>query len=246
MDGEIDLLIVGARLVFSFYKKEAELAAISAQCEVGKGGCMGVVPARPGRFWREAVTIGSARCDHRRALFHGAVIQRIDCQPVPVHNVVDVAGIGNIDRDRDAFAQAQQRSGYLPVIGQGPNVNALADLEIRLLDAQAVVGLCLRSRRLAECEGSMACNDSPASSTPADERKLLRFMNPLFRNRELQRLSLPCFLHENAPVALWEISVYTGEASSQGREVWATGRKLRRWSAHGPSSKRAARCSGVP
>ena len=56
-------------------------------------------------------------------------------------NVVDVAGIRDIDGDRNPFAKPQQRSGNLSVIGKGLDLDAFANLESRLFDAQAMVGL---------------------------------------------------------------------------------------------------------
>src|ERR1700678_2906756 len=107
MNGEVDLLVVVRGLVFSIDQQKAELSAVSAGCEVVEGSCMGVIPACARRLWRVGVSQRGAWRNHWRALFHRAVIERIDGQSMPMHEIRSGTCIGHIDSYRCAFAQPQ-------------------------------------------------------------------------------------------------------------------------------------------
>ncbi len=118
------------------------------------GAGVGVIPARAGGPGREVVAVGCAGIDHRRAFFHGAVVERVDGQAVPVDDVGFSRGVGDVDGDGHAFAQMEQRPGHLAVVCDRFHRDARTDVERGGLDAQYVVGfaggLLLRRQQAAE------------------------------------------------------------------------------------------------
>ena len=107
VDRQKNLLVVVAGIAWAVDQQEPELAGVSSDAEVRAGAGVGVISARSGGVRREAVPQVPARWDHGRAFFHGAVVQRVGCQPVPVHDVGGFSGIGYVDGDGHALAEAQ-------------------------------------------------------------------------------------------------------------------------------------------
>jgi len=82
----------------------------------------------------------AAGSNHGRAFLHGAVVQRVGSKSVPVHEVGAVGCVGDVDGDGHALAEAQQRTGYLAVVGDGFDGDAGRYLEDARLDGEGVVG----------------------------------------------------------------------------------------------------------
>ena len=114
---EVHLHIVVGQLLIALDEQEAELPRVGPLRQIAVRACVGVIPARARRFRRERVAMRLAGCDHRRSLFHRAVVQRIDGQPMPVHDVGIGTGVGHVDGDRNTFAQAQHRARHPAVVG---------------------------------------------------------------------------------------------------------------------------------
>ena len=107
MDRQKDLLVVVPGIAGSVDQQEAELAGVGSDAEVCARAGVGVIPARSGGVGREAVTQVPARGDHGRAFFHGAVVQRIGGEAMPVHDVGVVAFVDDVDGDGNVLAQAK-------------------------------------------------------------------------------------------------------------------------------------------
>ena len=154
MDGEIDFLIVVRGLLLAFDQQKTKLAAIGADGEIAVGARVSVIPPRARGFRRKRIALGLARGNHRGTLFHCAVVQRVDGQPVPMDDVRISAAVGHVDAHRNAFAQTKKRPGNLAVVAKRLDAHVRADLQRTWLDAKRVV--------------SFRCGAlSPASSAPA-------------------------------------------------------------------------------
>ncbi len=179
MNGEKDLLVVcpGVRLAVNHQK--SELAAIGAQSKVAAGACVRVIPAGSGRLRCEGIAQLTARRNHRRAFFHCAVVEGVDCQTMPVNDVGIRAGVVYVDGRRDTLAQSNQRSWNLAVVGSSLHNNAGSDLEVTGLNVQRVVrfalgrrcmgGICMMQQRPG-CEAGCKRLASMAQKLPSIHR----------------------------------------------------------------------------
>ena len=141
VDGQIDLLIVVDRLLPAFDQKETELPTVGAGGKVLVRTSVGVIPARARRPGSESVALHLAGRNHRRSLFHGAIVERIDGKAMPMDEVGSGTGVGDVDGDGYTLAQAQERSGNLSVVSKRRNRDAGTNLQRARLDAEGVVGL---------------------------------------------------------------------------------------------------------
>jgi hypothetical protein len=113
----------------------------------------------------------AADADHRRALLHGTVGNGRQMEPVPVHDVVDVGVVDDVDRDVAPIAHAQRRAGDAVVVGIGVDHLAGSELEPLLADAQRVIrtrgglgkGPAARAEGRAGCRGT---EEDPATVEP--------------------------------------------------------------------------------
>jgi hypothetical protein len=144
---EKDFLVVVIGIACSFNQQEAELAGVGTGAEVIAGHGVGVVPAQAGWAGRQVVAEGFAGSDHRRAFFHCAVVEHIGGEAMPMDDVRRSCGVGDVDGDGNALAQAQKRARELPVVGKCLDVDAGGDLDAARLDGEGMVGGSLRSLR---------------------------------------------------------------------------------------------------
>src|ERR1700758_4415711 len=107
MNGEIDFLVVRRGLILALNEQESKLAAVGSGGKIVERRGMRVIPASAGRLRSEAVSMRLANGNHLRAFFHGSVIQRVNCEAVPVCELGRLACICNVDSYGNAFAQAQ-------------------------------------------------------------------------------------------------------------------------------------------
>lgn len=141
---QIDFLVVMAfvpRLLLAFDDQEPRLPRISTSGKIIHRHRMGVIPTRPCRVRRELIPMGRAHRYHRRTLFDRAIVQRINREPVPVHNLGNRRVVRHIDGHRHTLAQAKQRPRHLPVVSNGVDDHARSDLQPGRRDAQRVVRL---------------------------------------------------------------------------------------------------------
>jgi len=147
MNRQVDLLIVMPWLLFAFHQQEAELSAVGAELQIVVGRRMGVIPPGSRGLRSERIPVRAPGGNHWRALFHRAVVQRVDRQTMPVDDVRIVARIGHVNRHRHTLAQPKQRPRNLPVIPDRLHSHALTNLQRAGIDAEGVIGLSRRRNR---------------------------------------------------------------------------------------------------
>src|SRR5580692_1494744 len=87
MNSKKDLLIVITGLLLGLDIQESELSRVSSLRQVlGRTG-MCVVPTRSGGAWSKTTGQLTVRKQHGRSFLHGAVIDRIDMQSMPVNEL---------------------------------------------------------------------------------------------------------------------------------------------------------------
>ena len=145
MDCQVNFAVILFVLVAAFNQQKTELTGIRAEREVAIGRSMRVVPARSGRIGCKLIAMRCARRNHRRAFFHGPVVERVDCEPMPVDDIAIGAGVRYINGNRNTLAQPEQRTWNLPVIRHSFDRDTRANVERAWLNAQAVIGLPRRT-----------------------------------------------------------------------------------------------------
>src|ERR1700680_3466164 len=114
MRGDANFLVVIAWMTGRLDDREAELARKAGAGEIGVSHAMRVIPARAGGFGREAVASMAVGRDRRRSLVHGPVHRRRDQLPMPVYGLRNVGFIEDIDGNRLAFRESQNRARRPP------------------------------------------------------------------------------------------------------------------------------------
>jgi len=131
--------IVAAGIVDLLDDQEPVHPGVEAPPQIGPGDIVAVVPARAAGVCREGVAPDRPGLDHRRSLLHRAVGFRGHVEPVPVHDIVDVGVVADIDAHLVALAQPQRRARHLAVIGERVDHLARRELEPLRRDPQRMV-----------------------------------------------------------------------------------------------------------
>jgi hypothetical protein len=162
MNGEKDFLVVVTGIGLTVDHQKTKLAAISPQRQIPARPGMRVIPPRARRLRRVGVAQVPTRRNHRRSLFHRPIVQRVNRQPMPVHNVGIRRSICHIDVDRHALFQPQERPRHLAVVGGRLHHHARRNLQIARLNFQCVIGFGrLANSAVPEC-GCSYCSQRGA------------------------------------------------------------------------------------
>src|SRR6185437_7685996 len=106
---------------------------------------MGVIPASPGRIGSKRIAMRCARRNHWGAFFHGAVVERIYRETMPMDDIAIGRGVRYINGNRNTLAQPEQRTRNLPVVRYGFDRDTRPNVERAWLNAQAVIRLACRT-----------------------------------------------------------------------------------------------------
>lgn len=140
MNCEIYFFIVMSGIGLAVDEEKTELAGVGGEGEIPHGHGVGVIPAGAGGIGREVIAQRCSGSDQWRALFDGAVVQRIGGEAVPVDEVFVFRSVGDVDCDGLAFFQAKQGARDLAVVRYGCYLHASADVQRARLDTQAKIG----------------------------------------------------------------------------------------------------------
>ena len=137
--GQQHFLVVAAGIARRLDDQKAVKSSVQASPQIGAGDIVAVIPPGAGRFRRERVAPRATALHHRRSFLHRAVGLRGQVEPVPVHDVVDIAVVADVDADLAALAQPQYRTGHAIVVSEGLDHPAGGELEPQRRDPQRVV-----------------------------------------------------------------------------------------------------------
>src|ERR1700761_1351173 len=139
MDRQVDFLGILFGLVAAFNQQKAELTGISADRKIAIRRSMRVIPASPGRIGSKRIAMGCGRRNHRGAFFHGAVVERIDCEPMPMDDIAIGGCVRYINGNRNTLTHPEQWAWDLPVIRHSLDGDTRPNVERAWLNAQAVI-----------------------------------------------------------------------------------------------------------
>ena len=97
-------------------QQKPELARVGTHLQIAVRARMRVIPPRSRRLWRKGIAMRLAGADHRRAFLHRAIVQRVDCQSVPVNDIGFGRRVCHVDGDGHALSKAKQRPRNLAVV----------------------------------------------------------------------------------------------------------------------------------
>ena len=138
--GQQHLLVIAAGIARRLDDQEAVQSRVQASAQIGPGHVVAVVPPRARRLRDEFVALRAAARHHRRSFLHRAVGLRGQVETVPVHDVVDVGIVADIDADLAALAEAQHRARNRAVVGKGVDDLSGGELQPQRRDPQRMVG----------------------------------------------------------------------------------------------------------
>jgi hypothetical protein len=139
MGGQQHLLVVAGGIVRRRDDQETVQSRVQAPPEIGRGHVVAVIPAGARRLRHERVTLHAAAHHHRRAFLHRAINLGRHVKAVPVHDIVDVAIVADVDADLAALPQPQHRSRHGAVVAEGVDDFPGGELEPQRRDAQRMV-----------------------------------------------------------------------------------------------------------
>jgi hypothetical protein len=137
--GEQHFLVIAAAIAGRLDNQKAVHAGIEAARQIRPGNIVTVIPARARGPRRERVALRAAPLHHRRAFLHRAVGLRGQVEAMPVHDIVDVGVVADIDADLAAFPQPQDRTGHGAVVTERVDHPARRKLEPQRRDAQRMI-----------------------------------------------------------------------------------------------------------
>jgi hypothetical protein len=141
--GEQHLLVIAAGIARRLDNEEAVQSRVQASAQVGPGHVVAVVPARARRLRDEFVALRTAPRHHRRSFLHGAVGLRGQVETVPVHDIVHVGIVADLDADLAILTEAKDRAGNRAVVSKGVDNFSAGELQPQRRDPQRMV----RARR---------------------------------------------------------------------------------------------------
>ena len=115
------------------------LAGVLAPVQIFAGKNVGVIPAEARRARGKGVARTAAGGDQRCTFFHRTVDLRREEEAMPMNHFAVAGLVGNIDSDRMAFSQPQQRAGHLPVVRNRLDGSARSDFKFISCDVDGVI-----------------------------------------------------------------------------------------------------------